>query len=116
MGSGAYFNEARYDRSGNPYGDGYEIYSNMAKAGADFMIWLGDNIYLREPDWNSWSGIIHRYTHDRAIPELQEFLASTHHYAIWDDHDYGPNNSDRGYWNKNQTMEAFKIFWANPYN
>lgn len=114
MGSGAYINEARYDRPGNPYGDGYEIYSHMAKADADFMIWLGDNLYLREPDWNSWSGIIHRYTHDRAIPELQEFLASTHHYAIWDDHDYGPNNSDRGYWNKNQTMEAFKLFWANP--
>lgn len=114
MGSGAYINEKIYDRPGKPYGDDYGIYSSMAKTGADFMIWLGDNLYFREPDWNSWTGIIHRYTHDRSIPELQEFLASTHHYAIWDDHDYGPNDSDRSFWNKNQTREAFELFWANP--
>ncbi|NOX87256.1 MAG: alkaline phosphatase family protein [Chlorobi bacterium] len=113
-GSGSYINEPKYDRPGKPYGGGYEIYNSMAKKHPDFMIWLGDNVYLREPDWNSWSGIIHRYTHDRAIPELQEFLTSTHHYAIWDDHDYGPNDSDRGFWNKNMTMKAFELFWANP--
>ncbi len=113
-GSGSYINEPKYDRPGEPYGGGYEIYNSMAKKHPDFMIWLGDNVYLREPDWNSWSGIIHRYTHDRAIPQLQEFLASTHHYAIWDDHDFGPNDSDRSFWNKNRTMKAFKLFWANP--
>ena len=113
-GSGTYINETKYDRPGKPYGGGYEIYSNMAARHADFMIWLGDNVYLREPDWNSWSGIVHRYTHDRSIPQLQEFLASTQHYAIWDDHDYGPNDSDRGFWNKNETMKAFELFWANP--
>ena len=113
-GSCAYINESKYDRPGKPYGGEFEIYSAMAKTKVDFMIWLGDNLYFREPDWNSWSGIIHRYTHDRSIPEMQEFLASTHHYAIWDDHDYGPNNSDRGFWNKNDTRKAFKLFWANP--
>jgi len=113
-GSGTYINETKYDRPGKPYGGGYEIYKSMATKHADFMIWLGDNVYLREPDWNSWSGILHRYTHDRAIPELQEFLASTHHYAIWDDHDFGPNDSDRGFWNKNRTKKAFELFWANP--
>jgi alkaline phosphatase D len=113
-GSCAYINEARYDRPGEPYGGEYNIYGSMAREKADFMIWLGDNLYFREPDWNSRTGIMHRYTHDRSIPELQEFLASTHHYAIWDDHDYGPNNSDRSFWNKNQTREAFRYFWANP--
>jgi len=114
MGSGAYINETIYDRPGKPYGGDYEIYHSMANTKADFMIWLGDNLYLREPDWNSWAGIIHRYTHDRSLPEMQEFLASTHHYAIWDDHDYGPNDSDRSFWNKNKTREAFRLFWANP--
>lgn len=114
IGSCAYINETRFDRPGQPYGDRFEIYESMADHKANFMIWLGDNLYFREPDWNSWTGIIQRYTHDRAIPELQRFLASTHHYAIWDDHDYGPNNSDRGYWMKNRTLEAFKLFWANP--
>jgi len=113
-GSCAYINEEQDDRPGTPYGGGYEIFGSIYEKHPDFMIWLGDNIYYREPDWNSWTGITHRYTHDRAIPEMQPMLGSMHHYAIWDDHDYGPNNSDRGYWFKDRTLEAFKLFWANP--
>ncbi len=114
LGSCAYVNEPRYDRPGRPYGQKQSIFKTMAAEEADFMMWLGDNIYLREADWNSRTGILHRYSHVRAVPEMQAFLGSTHHYAIWDDHDYGPNDSDRSYWGKNMTEEAFKLFWANP--
>ncbi|MBC8321442.1 MAG: alkaline phosphatase family protein [Bacteroidetes bacterium] len=114
MGSGAYINEPKYDRPGDGYGNDYQIYKSMAAIHPDFMIWLGDNIYLREPDWNSQTGIFHRNTHTRSLPEMQEFLASTHNYAILDDHDFGPNDSDRGFWNKNQTLNAFELMWANP--
>lgn len=114
MGSGTYINEEKYDRPGKSYGDGYQIFNSMLKLQPDFMLWLGDNIYLREPDWNSKTGIIHRYTHTRSLPEMQALLASTHNYAILDDHDFGPNDSDRGFWNKNTTLEAFELFWANP--
>jgi len=114
MGSGTYINEEKFDRPGKGYGDGYQIFNTMAKLNPDFMIWLGDNIYLREPDWNSKTGIHHRYTHTRSLPEMQAFLASTHNYAIIDDHDFGPNDSDRSFWNKKQTLEAFDLFWPNP--
>lgn len=114
MGSGTYINEPKYDRPGKGYGDGYQIFNSMLKLDPDFMIWLGDNIYLREPDWNTETGIHHRYTHTRSTPEMQAFLASTHNYAILDDHDFGPNDSDRGFWNKNETLKAFELFWANP--
>ena len=114
MGSGAYINEEKYDRPGNGYGGEYKIYESMLQKHPDFMLWLGDNVYLREPDWNSKTGIHHRYTHTRSTPEMQALLASTHNYAILDDHDYGPNDSDRGFWNKNETLDAFEIFWANP--
>lgn len=113
-GSGTFINEKRYDRPGKPYGDKYEIFMSILRQDPDLMLWLGDNVYLREPDWNTQTGIYHRYTHDRATPQLQPLLASVHHYAIWDDHDYGPNNSDRGFWNKENTFDAFKHFWANP--
>lgn len=113
-GSCAYINQPEYDRAGKPYGGDYRIFGGMAAQKADFMLWLGDNLYLREPDWNSWTGIIKRYTHTRSLPELQPFLASTHHYAIWDDHDYGPDNSNKSFFNKNQTFDAFKLFWGNP--
>ncbi|MDP3461580.1 MAG: alkaline phosphatase D family protein [Bacteroidales bacterium] len=113
-GSGAYINETKFDRPGKPYGGDYHIYQSILLHKPDLMIWLGDNVYLREPDWNSMTGILGRYTHDRAIPELQPLLASTHHYAIWDDHDYGPNDSDKGFWNKENTLTAFELFWGNP--
>lgn len=114
LGSCAYVNEPRYDRPGEPYGGGYEIFRAIHEARPDAMLWLGDNTYLREADWNSRTGILHRYSHTRALEELQPLLASTHHYAIWDDHDYGPDNSDRSFWNKELTREAFRLFWPSP--
>jgi len=114
LGSCAYVNEAELDRPGVPYGSHYEIFTTMHRQKPDFMVWLGDNAYTREADWNTRTGIFHRYTHTRSLPELQPLLASTHHYATWDDHEYGPNDSDRSFWLKNVSQEAFKLFWGNP--
>ncbi|NMM49732.1 alkaline phosphatase D family protein [Marinigracilibium pacificum] len=112
-GSCFYVNESEVDRPGNPYGSNFEILTSIHKDNPDFMVWMGDNTYLREADWNSRSGIFHRYTHTRSLPELQPLLANTHHYAMWDDHDYGPNDADRSYWGKHITQEAFNLFWGN---
>lgn len=114
MGSCAYVNEPAYDRPGKAYGGGYSIFNSIADQKPDLMLWLGDNIYLREPDWGSWSGILHRYTHARSLPELQHLLRSTQHAAIWDDHDFGPNDGDASFANARWTTRAFKLFWPNP--
>lgn len=113
VGSCAYINEEAYDRPGNPYGGDYQIFTSIHKLRPDVMLWLGDNTYLREPDWYTRTGFLHRYTHTRSLPELQPLWASTHHYAIWDDHDYGPNDSDGSYIHKEMATEVFKSFWAN---
>jgi alkaline phosphatase D len=113
-GSCNYVNDPPYDRPGTPYGDNYEIFTAIYNQQPDMMLWLGDNSYLREVDWYSRSGILYRNTHTRSLPELQPLLASVHHYAIWDDHDYGPNNSDRSFRQKEDALEAFKLFWGNP--
>lgn len=113
-GSCVYINDEAYDRPGKGYGSDYGIFEKIADEDADFMVWLGDNNYLREADYESRSGIYHRYTHSREVPELQRLLRSMHHYAIWDDHDFGPNDSDGTYWGKEITREAFVDFWANP--
>ena len=114
IGSCSYINEPKFDRPGKPYGSNFEIFNSINKKNPDFMLWLGDNTYLREPDWNSRTGFIKRYSHTRAFPELQPLLASTHHYATWDDHDYGPNTSDGSFWLKETASEIFKLFWGNP--
>ena len=114
FGSCFYVNDEKYDRAGKEYGGEYFIFNEMYKHKPDFMVWLGDNVYLREGDWNSKTGIYYRWTHSRSIPEIQPYLASVHQYGTWDDHDYGPNDSDRGFWNKKMTRQAFIDFHGNP--
>ncbi len=113
-GSGTYINEEKYDRPGKGYGGEYKIFESIANKKANFMLWLGDNTYYRESDWFSETGMRKRYTHTRSLPEMQKMLATIANYAIWDDHDYGPNDSDRSYIMKNTSLEIFKNFWANP--
>ncbi|RJP62117.1 MAG: alkaline phosphatase family protein [Ignavibacteriales bacterium] len=114
IGSCAYINEPEYDRPGTPYGGDHQIFTTIYNFDPDFFIWMGDNSYLREVDWHSRTGIYKRLTHDRSSDLLQSMLGSMHHYATWDDHDYGPNNSDRSFWAKELTREAFTNWWANP--
>jgi alkaline phosphatase D len=113
LGSCTYINELEYDRPGNPYGGDYDIFETINRMNPDLMLWLGDNIYLRESDYNSRSGILHRYTHTRSTPEMQNLLANCNNYAIWDDHDFGPNDADGSFVHKDLTLDAFKLFWGN---
>lgn len=112
-GSCSYVNDAAEDRPGTGYGGDHYIYRSIAEKDPDFMMWLGDNLYFREPDFYSWTGMMHRYTNARSEENLQRLLGSVHHYATWDDHDFGPNDSDRSYSKKEKTTQAFKLFWAN---
>lgn len=114
IGSCFYINEEGYERGNGGYGSDYEILTALHAKRPDAMLWLGDNVYLREPDWNSRAGMYKRYAHTRAVAELQPLLASTAHYAIWDDHDFGPNDSDRSWWGKADALQVFKDFWPNP--
>lgn len=113
LGSCTYINDLPFDRPGKPYGGDYFIFESIAAEKPNFMLWLGDNTYLREADFNTTAGILHRYTHTRKTPELQNLLKTCHHYAIWDDHDFGPNDADGSYFYKHETLKAFQLFWGN---
>ena len=113
-GSCAYFNEARFDRPGKPYGGDSTIFEAMAKNPASFMLWLGDNWYTREADYASVWGLWYRASHDRRFKVLQPFWKSMPHYAIWDDHDFGPDDSDGSYVLKDSSRSVFMNYWANP--
>lgn len=114
VGSCAYVNDPPYDRPGKPYGGDYEIFRTIAAQQPDFMVWLGDDVYYRLPDWLSETGMRRRWAEDRALPELQPLLGATHHYAIWDDHDYGPNDSDRSFRLREESLRVFQDYWLNP--
>ena len=113
-GSCSYFNEPEFDRPGTPYGKDASIFNTMANEKAAFMLWLGDAWYTREVDYYSNWGLWYRASHDRSVPELQDFLKSMPHFATWDDHDYGPNDIGKNYILKETSRTVFNSYFCNP--
>ena len=113
-GSCAYFNQPVYDRPGKPYGGDSSIFETMAKEKAAFMLWLGDEWYTREVDYYSEWGMWYRASHDKAMPVLQNFWKAMPQFAMWDDHDYGPNNFGKSYILKETSRTVFNKYFCNP--
>jgi alkaline phosphatase D len=123
-GSCSYFNEPPYDRQytdlvrldrlATPYGKDSSIFETMAKEKSAFMLWLGDAWYTREIDYNSEWGLWYRAHRDRSLPVLQNFLKAMPQYAIWDDHDYGPNDIGKNYILKEPSRKVFMNYFCNP--
>jgi alkaline phosphatase D len=114
VGSCYYSNEPKSDRPGTPYGSDPGIFRTIAAMKPDLMIWLGDNVYLREPDFGSVAAMKRRYALSREEPALQPLLGTARHYATWDDHDFGSNDSIWVNRFATESLEIFKRYWANP--
>lgn len=94
-----------------------DIFTTMRRHPADFMLWLGDNIYYLEPkDYKDQESMFaHNMKVRSSFKQYKTFLSSTPHYAIWDDHDYGPNDADKSWRLKDTALSIFKSFWPNTY-
>ena len=116
FGTCAYTNEAAYDRPGKPYGgppEAMNIYDSIARQKPDMMLWGGDYLYHREVDVDSAMGLRYRWNRERAIPQIQNLLRTGHHFAIWDDHEFGLNDANGSYVLKSESLKLFKRFFAN---
>ena len=98
---------------GRDYGGGFGIFDAIASAHPDVMLWLGDNLYLQQPDLYDPAAMAARYRRQRSFAPLQQLLTTTSQLAIWDDHDYGPNDSDTSYVLKGETLKLFQRYWPN---
>lgn len=92
----------------------YPIYDVMSSTKNDAMIWMGDNLYLLGRESYSDKKQSKKYIRTRKVPQLVNFLQSTPQYSMWDDHDFGPNNSDGTFKHKDISLKNFQQFWANP--
>lgn len=77
----------------------------------DLLFRLGDNVYSDNLDTDF---LKEQYRRQRNVATLQPVLHTIPQLAIWDDHDYGLNDSDRRNLVKDQTLPIFKSYWANP--
>ncbi len=92
----------------------FQIFNTMESRPADFMIWMGDHVYMLKPwQWNSREAMVKAYAKQRGNQKLDSFMKSRPQYAIWDDHDYGPNNAGAEFFNKDTALSVFKEMWPN---
>jgi alkaline phosphatase D len=91
-----------------------DIFDAMRNHPTDFMLWLGDNVYLLTGEWNSDRRMYEKYTKVRLDRHINDFLATRPNYAMLDDHDYGPDNAEGDFENKAATRGCFMDFWPNP--
>lgn len=92
------------------------IYKRMARTQTNFMVWLGDNVYLLGSDYKNYDNMFRRNLVVRSKFHLmRKFLAAQPNYAIWDDHDYGWNDADRTFPLKEDALKVFRGMWPNTY-
>jgi alkaline phosphatase D len=77
----------------------------------DLFIFLGDNVYA---DTKDLSKMKESYTKLANQPSFQALKKVSKLLAVWDDHDYGWNDSGRHYELKEQSKEVFLDFWNEP--
>jgi len=98
-----------------PGGTGW-IFYRMKKKKSDFMVWLGDDVYYLGKNYRSYDGMFDLNVRVRkGFKKYRDFLGSQPSYAIWDDHDYGPNDCGREYALKDSSLKVFKGMWPNTY-
>lgn len=90
------------------------VFEAIVAAKPDAFLWLGDNLYFSNRDLREAKGLWKRYRKVRALPSLRALFAGCANLAQWDDHDYGPNNSDRTFPLRRVSREAFVAYWPNP--
>lgn len=104
------------------------VFARIPEHDPDVMLFAGDNSYFirggtgpnrystttKEGDWETLEKMLARHLQSRRLPSLQKLISTTPCYAIWDDHDYGPNDADRDYPGKDRALAAFDSMWANP--
>lgn len=78
------------------------------------MLWLGDNLYYDSGDWKSERTMALAYKAERSNGSLHQLLRAMPQYAIWDDHDYGPNDADSGFAQRASSQRVFRTHWSNP--
>ncbi len=87
------------------------IWDQVRAARPDLFLWLGDNVYA---DTTYPQFLAEEYRRQLDVPKLQPLMRSVPQLAIWDDHDYGLNDSDRTSPIREESLAVFRRYWTNP--
>ena len=87
------------------------VFRAVGAQSPDLFFWLGDNVYA---DAESEVAFADEYRRQRSVATLQSVIRTVPQFAIWDDHDFGYNDSNGTFPFKERSLAVFKQYWANP--
>jgi alkaline phosphatase D len=94
------------------------MWDTIAKHRPHAFLFLGDNLYIDEPQHRGKQRAM--YYRRQLRPEYRRMVSQSGMYAIWDDHDFGDDDSAGGLhpfkpaW-KVPVWNVFRGNWVNPY-
>ncbi len=92
------------------------IWKSISAKSPDLMLFLGDNVYFENVDFKNKDQLDSIYQRLFSRKDFLELLSKVPTYAIWDDHDFGPNNADSEFSDYKTTRELFKKYWGDVSN
>jgi alkaline phosphatase D len=88
------------------------VFAAIRAERADVFVMAGDNCYYVSDEWASTPAMMGAQLRNRNHPDLRPLAESTPILGIWDDHDFGPNDSDGRFPNKAASLDVFRRLWA----
>lgn len=84
---------------------------NFLRDKPDLHLTLGDTIYGDTTDPRLQ---LRQHLRYRRMKEFATVVRSMPNYAVWDDHDYGPDNSHKDSAGKENSLAGWQRYWLNP--
>jgi len=92
--------------------DDLPIFDAIGREAATALVLLGDNSYFDETEWPSESGMMRAHLRNRNHPGFRRLVSETSTLAIYDDHDFGPNDADGNFAGRDRALATFCRVWA----
>ena len=91
--------------------EGGNVFKKMYERNPDFVLFTGDLPYTKKGRLNEL-----RDGHKlfRTNEHFSKLASNVPIYAIYDDHDFGTDNSDGTFKYKHEALQAFNEYWPNP--
>jgi alkaline phosphatase D len=91
-----------------------QIWNSVRSENPDLFLLLGDVVYLHKESLGNSDKITEQLkaNYNLTTPAGQ-LIDQIRTFAIWDDHDYGPNNAGSEFKAADATRESYKKFWKN---
>ena len=90
-----------------------DIWEQMVALNPDVIFLIGDNVYADTDEQQATPDMLwQRYYETRNTLNLFRNKQLIPVIAVWDDHDYGANNSDLTYPHKHEALQVFQTFFG----